>query len=67
MYLLDTEARVKQTRKVYLPKGANWFDFWTGNIFIGGQTVNALASIETLPLYVKAGSIVPMGPFLQER
>jgi alpha-D-xyloside xylohydrolase len=65
MYLLDTEARVKQTRKVYLPKGATWFDFWTGNIFMGGQTVNALASIETLPLYVKAGSIVPMGPFLQ--
>jgi alpha-D-xyloside xylohydrolase len=32
---------------------------------MGGQTVNALASIETLPLYVKAGSIVPMGPFLQ--
>ena len=55
----------EKTRKVYLPKGANWFDFWTGKILAGGQTINAPAPIETLPLYVKAGSIVPMGPFLQ--
>ena len=52
-------------RKVYLPKAANWYDFWTGKTLTGGQTINASAPIETIPLFVKAGSIVPMGPFLQ--
>ncbi|MDB5135322.1 MAG: hypothetical protein JWP37_1925, partial [Mucilaginibacter sp.] len=51
-----------KTRKVYLPKGSNWFDFWTGKTLNGGQTINAEAPIETIPLYVKAGSIIPMGP-----
>jgi alpha-D-xyloside xylohydrolase len=55
----------KNTRKVYLPKSSHWFDFWTGEILPGGETFNSPAPIETIPLYVKAGSIVPMGPFLQ--
>jgi alpha-D-xyloside xylohydrolase len=42
-----------------------WYDFWTGKSLTGGQTIAAQAPIETMPLYVKAGSIVPMGPFLQ--
>jgi alpha-D-xyloside xylohydrolase len=50
---------------VYLPKAATWFDFWTGKKYRGGQTLNAQAPIETMPLYVKAGSIVPMGPVMQ--
>ncbi|MFN8259185.1 MAG: glycoside hydrolase family 31 protein [Bacteroidales bacterium] len=54
-----------KTRKVYLPKGADWIDFWTGKKYTGGQTLDALSPIETIPLYVKSGSIVPMGPFLQ--
>jgi alpha-D-xyloside xylohydrolase len=62
---VETDIAARKTRKVYLPKGANWFDFWSGYIIMGGQTINAAAPIETLPLYVKAGSIVPMGPFLQ--
>lgn len=53
------------TRSVYLPKGTNWFDFWTGKQYDGGTTVKADASYETMPLFVKAGSIVPMGPFIQ--
>jgi alpha-D-xyloside xylohydrolase len=65
MYSLATNVTSEKTRKVYLPKGINWFDFWTGKILTGGQTINAPAPIETLPLYIKAGSIVPMGPFLQ--
>ena len=65
MYGLTTNLPSEKTRKVYLPKGTNWFDFWTGKILAGGQTINAAAPIETLPLYIKAGSTLPMGPFLQ--
>jgi alpha-D-xyloside xylohydrolase len=54
-----------KTRDVYLPAGASWIDFWTGETLAGGQTVVADAPIETMPLAVKAGSIVPMGPFVQ--
>jgi alpha-D-xyloside xylohydrolase len=53
---------VAQTRPVYLPAGADWFDFWTDRVFSGGQTVVADAPLDRLPLYVRAGSIVPMGP-----
>ena len=56
---------IQDTRKVYLPKSATWYDFWTGKPYKGGQTIHAKAPIETLPLFIKAGSIVPMGPFLQ--
>lgn len=47
---------------VYLPKGADWYNFWTDAKHTGGQTVLTDAPLDTLPLYVKAGSIVPMGP-----
>ncbi|MCR8559539.1 glycoside hydrolase family 31 protein [Mucilaginibacter sp. BJC16-A38] len=57
----DASAETK-TRKVYLPKGSKWYNFWTGESLDGGQSVDAPAPIETMPLYVKAGSIVPMGP-----
>ena len=49
-------------RGVYLPAGQDWYDFWTGERAIGGQTVDASAPIDSLPLYVRAGSILPMGP-----
>jgi alpha-D-xyloside xylohydrolase len=52
------------TRPVYLPAGA-WFDFWTGKLFRGGQTIDADAPIERLPLFVKAGTICPMGPVVR--
>jgi alpha-D-xyloside xylohydrolase len=55
----------KKTRSVYLPAGASWIDFWTGEKLDGGRTIVADAPIEKMPLMVKAGSIVPMGPFLQ--
>lgn len=60
----DQSTDVK-SRTVYLPAGANWFDFWTGEILNGGQTIDAKAPIEIEPLYVKAGSIVPMGPNIE--
>lgn len=48
-------------RKVYLPSGCKWYDFWTGRLYKGGQTVTAPAPIDTLPIFVKSGSIVPTG------
>jgi alpha-D-xyloside xylohydrolase len=62
---LTSNAPSERTRKVYLPKSTKWYDFWTGKILAGGQTIDAPAPIETMPLYVRSGSIVPMGPFLQ--
>jgi alpha-D-xyloside xylohydrolase len=50
---------------VYLPKAAGWFDFWTGKYFAGGQTVKAAAPLDRIPLFVKAGSILPMGKIIQ--
>ena len=50
--------------RLYLPPSA-WFDFWTGRSMPGGRFINAPAPLEMLPLYVRAGSIVPMGPLLQ--
>ena len=52
-------------RNVYLPAGAAWYDFWTGLTNAGGQTIAALAPLQTMPLYVRAGSIVPYGPDIQ--
>jgi len=64
MISLERGAPAKPSRKVYLPKAATWYDFWTGEIFKGGE-IDAPAPIEIMPLFVKAGSIIPMGPFLQ--
>jgi alpha-D-xyloside xylohydrolase len=53
------------SREVYLPKGANWFDFWTGKGYRGGKTIQADAPIDKMPLFVRAGSILPYGPEIQ--
>lgn len=50
---------------VYLPGQKDWYDFWTGRRKNGGQRVNAAAPIETMPLFVRAGAILPMGPIVQ--
>ncbi len=52
-------------RQVYLPSGTTWWDFWTGQSYAGGQVNNAAAPITTMPLYVRAGSIIPYGPSIQ--
>ena len=48
-------------RSVYLPAGCDWYNYWTNERLHGGQTVEVKAPIDTLPLFVKAGSIVPLG------
>jgi alpha-D-xyloside xylohydrolase len=52
-------------RALYLPSGTDWFDFWTGASLPGGQTIDAPAPFETIPVHVPAGTILPMGPELQ--
>jgi alpha-D-xyloside xylohydrolase len=54
-----------RSRSVYLPAVAGWFDFWTGADLAGGQTIEAPAPYDSMPIHVKAGSIVPTGPELQ--
>ncbi|MGK7393579.1 MAG: TIM-barrel domain-containing protein [Candidatus Cyclobacteriaceae bacterium M3_2C_046] len=54
-----------EKRDVYLPKGVQWFDFWTGEKYDGGKIIEANAPLETIPLYIKAGSIIPMGDIMQ--
>ena len=51
-------------RKLYLPAGA-WYDFWTNQKHDGGREITRTVDLETIPLYVRAGAIVPMGPLKQ--
>jgi alpha-D-xyloside xylohydrolase len=53
-----------RTRRVYLPE-VGWYDFWTGVRLTGGKVVDAAAPMDRMPLYVRAGSIVPMGPMME--
>jgi alpha-D-xyloside xylohydrolase len=49
------------TRTVYLPAGTGWYNYWTNEPFDGGQTITVKAPIDSIPLFVRAGSIIPMG------
>jgi len=51
-------------RRVYLPQG-QWYDFWTNDVVAGGSEVERAVDLETMPLYVRAGAIIPMGPVRQ--
>ena len=55
----------KKTTNVYLPAGTLWYDFWTNEKFDGGQELSKETTIGTIPLYIKAGSILPIGPKVQ--
>jgi len=54
-----------KTAVKYLPKGAQWYDFWTGKQYKGGQNVTLETSIDRVPMFVRAGSILPLGPEMQ--
>jgi alpha-D-xyloside xylohydrolase len=49
------------SRSVYLPAGSDWYNFWTNERVHGGQRINVAAPIDTIPLFVRAGSILPLG------
>ncbi|WP_308991029.1 TIM-barrel domain-containing protein [Mariniflexile litorale] len=54
-----------RNRTVYFPAGTNWFDFYTGEYIKGGQDKNVDAPYERIPLYIKEGAIIPVGPEIQ--
>ena len=58
-------AKAVKNVKVYVPQGAKWYNFWTNEQHAGGQTVNMPCPIDIMPVYVKAGSILPFGPAVQ--
>jgi alpha-D-xyloside xylohydrolase len=59
-----TEANVK-IWDVYLPKAAAWYDYWTGKRYVAGQTIAAAAPQDKIPVFVKAGAIIPMAKEMQ--
>jgi alpha-D-xyloside xylohydrolase len=59
-----TEYRAR-SREVYLPSGTKWYDYWRGDLLDGGQMITAAAPLDQIPLFVRAGSIIPVGPDLQ--
>lgn len=54
-----------KSKELYLPKGCDWIDFWTGEKMKGGQKISKESPLDLIPLYVKAGSILPFGPKVQ--
>ena len=55
----------KKTAVKYLPKGAVWYDYWTNQKYQGGRTVTLATSFDRVPMFVRAGSILPLGPEMQ--
>ena len=53
------------TWNVYLPTSTTWFDFWTGKKYNGGQTIEAAAPQDKIPVFIRAGAIIPMGKMIQ--
>ena len=54
-----------KTATKYLPKGADWYDFWTGKQYKGGQNVTLQTQLDRVPMFVRAGSILPLGEEMQ--
>jgi len=54
-----------KSKETYLPAGADWYDFWTAEKFSGGKKVSRQAPLDIIPVYVKAGSVIPVGPSVQ--
>ena len=65
-FLISPVTTYKATsRSVYLPPAAGWYSFWDGSFQAGGKTITAAAPFDAMPVFVRAGSIVPVGPALQ--
>lgn len=62
--MVEDFGKVK-TKESYLPAGSDWYDFWTSEKISGGKNIVKETPIETIPLYVKAGAIIPFGPEVQ--
>ncbi len=65
-FLVSPVTEPKATsRKVYLPQGTAWYDFWTGAKMEGGKEIQAATPLAQVPLDIRAGSILPLGPVVQ--
>ena len=60
--VLPVDEQGVVTRRGYLPPAPGWYDFWTGRRWVGDQKILAQAPLDRIPLFVKAGSILPLGP-----
>ncbi len=56
---------VSKVREVYLPAGNRWYDFWTEAVHDGGQTIAAAAPLGTIPVFIRAGAVLPMTQAMQ--
>lgn len=63
--VVEVDFLKQKSNTVYLPKGSVWYDFWTNEQYDGGQTIEKTTDIHSIPLYIKAGSIIPVGPKVQ--
>lgn len=61
----EVDFTEQKSTEVYLPKGATWYDFDTNRKYEGGQTISLPTTIATVPTFIKAGSILPIGPDVQ--
>ena len=61
----EIDWHATKTATKYLPKGAVWYDFWTNKQYKGGQTVTLETTIDRVPMFVRAGCILPLGPEMQ--
>jgi len=66
-YVKDSQPIDKEKkRRVYLPAGTDWYDFWTDELYKGGQWIDVDAPIDRIPLFIKEGSIIPMTEVLTD-
>jgi len=54
----------RSARKVYLPEGEQWYDFWTDAVYSGGQWIEKETPLDTLPLFIRGGSLLETGPVM---
>lgn len=62
---LAEQPRLDQRQATLLPAGCDWFDFWTGEHHPGGRSTGRDYALDEFPLFVRAGSIVPLGPVVE--
>ena len=62
---VQVDFTTSKTAVKYLPKGALWYDFWTGKTYQGGKSVTLETTFDRVPMFVRAGSILPLGPEMQ--
>jgi alpha-glucosidase/alpha-D-xyloside xylohydrolase len=64
MLVVPVTEKGATTRRLYLPRGS-WYDFWTGERLDGGREIDRPIDLATIPLYIRAGTILPLGPIKQ--